>query len=205
VREINYLIDLNLPICRSWRSALTTEKGGNNPQVEVTGMGHLHFNILKYGKGTGDDNAHLSDQGAALFLTSLWTGYGQGLRDRNAVLDFPQCRPAVSVHPYQSTSFFNELQELRHQVTKDTSSVDTIMNLNVMEAYTVDVTSMNFTIRYQPKQDFLSSKRDNSYVQRTRVRNRKTEAFYKRKEDEETRNTGAHGNGPQQWQRRARC
>jgi hypothetical protein len=196
VREVNYLIDPNLPICRSWRVVMTANRGGYSPQMEVSGMSHLHMELGMYGKGEGEDNAHLSDLGSAMFLKSIYTGWGQGLRDRNAILDFPQCRPAIAVPPYLGTSYFHEVQDLRQQVADDTSDVETLMALNVLDSYTVDVNSINFTIRYQAKHEFLSSARNsNQLVQRTRDRVRKTEAYYKKKRQDDDRKSGAGGRG----------
>ena len=50
---------------------MTTDKRDNS-----AGMGHIYFDLRKYGKGDGEDNGHLSDQEVPTFLVSLGTGLG---------------------------------------------------------------------------------------------------------------------------------
>ena len=133
VPEFNFLLDPNLPICRSWRVSVSTQ-----PST---------FDLQKYGKSKGKDNgSHLSDQRSAAFLMSIYSGWGQGLRDRNSIHDFGQCRPAISVPAYTQTSYFNEVQDLKQRVY-DTTSVAALMALNVMEAYVIDVSSLSSSTR----------------------------------------------------------
>ena len=111
VKEVNYLLDPTLPSCRSWKTTLTTVRNGDSEPLEVTSMSHLYFDTNMYSDDEGKDNSHLSDPGSSAFLLSLWTGFGQGLRDRNAALDFSQCRPVVSTPPFMQTSYFIEGQD----------------------------------------------------------------------------------------------
>ena len=190
VREVNFLLDPNLPICRSWRVALTTERPSNSKRLEVSGLEHLHFDMQKYGRGKGLDNGNLSDQGSAAYLLSIYTGWGQGLRDRNSILDFPQCRPAISVAAYQNSSYFAEVQELRQAVSDDTTSAEAEMALNVMEAIVVDVSSVNFTIRHKATTNNFGFRGSNPMVMKSSARERKAEAYNKRKNNEEERRNG---------------
>jgi len=192
IREVNALIDPNLPICRSWRVALTSERPANSQRLEVTGLEHLHFDMAKYGRGNGQDNGHLSDQGSSAYLLSLYTGWGQGLRDRNSILDFPQCRPSISVAAYQNPSYFVEVQELKQAVLDDTTSPDAEVALNVMEAVAIDVASVNFTIRYKASNTSnFGFRASNPMVNRSSARARKAEAYNRRQNEEEDRRTGS--------------
>ena len=65
-KEVNYLLDPNLPSCRSWRTTLTTVRNGDSEPLEVTSMSHLFFNTNMYGDGEGKDNSHLSDPGSSV-------------------------------------------------------------------------------------------------------------------------------------------
>ena len=69
------------------------------------------------------------------------------------------------------------------------------MALNVMQAYVIDVSSLNFTIKHQARTESMSYHRTNSLVMRTNRRDRKNVAYFKRQDEEQARRNG-DGAGP---------
>jgi hypothetical protein len=207
VKEVNFLLDPNLPSCRSWRTTLTSTKNGNSTPMEVSSMTHLHLDLSYYGKGHGKDkNNHLSDRGSSLFLLSLWTGFGQGLRDRNAAQDYSQCRPVISTPPFLQTSYFSEVQDLRETVSSDTTSTESQMTLDALENWSIDVSSVNINLRYQQKPEFGSYMPNNqapaaTLSDRAHKRVMKNAIYDKVREIRNQKATGLQdaGRGPGKW------
>ena len=207
VKEVNYLLDPNLPSCRSWRTSLTSVRNGDSEPLEVTSMSHLYFNTNMYGDGEGKDNSHLADPGSSAFLLSIWTGFGQGLRDRNAALDFSQCRPVISTPPYLQTSYFMEVQDLRESVANDSTCVENIMALDSLSNYTIDVNSLNMNIRHQVNRGFINPPKFNSNangslsdkadrrVKKAAIYNKNREMLATRAGYGQSSNTNGHGTG----------
>ena len=170
-------------------------------------MLHLYFNTNMYGDGEGKDNSHLADPGSSAFLLSLWTGFGQGLRDRNAALDFSQCRPVISTPPYLQTSYFMEVQDLRESVANDSTCVKNIMTLDSLSNYTIDVNSLNMNIRHQVTRGFINPPKFNSTtngslsdkadrrVKKAAIYNKNREMLATRTGDGQFPNKNGHGTG----------
>lgn len=205
IKEVNFLLDPNIPSCRSWRTSLTADKFGDSMPVEVSSLTHLSFDISKYGKGDGKVVSHLSDQGSSVYLLSLWTGWGQGMRDRNASQDFNLCRPAISTPPYTQTSYFSEVQDLKELVASDTTSTENQMALDALQNYSIDVSSIKMNIRFQRKAEFTYNNahmRPTSFLsERADKRSKKNAIYNKIHEIRNQKNSGSNnaGNGPGKW------
>ena len=117
IKEVNFLLDPNIPSCRSWRTSLTADKFGDSMPVEVSSLTHLSFDISKYGKGDGKVVSHLSDQGSSVYLLSLWTGFQ---RKAEFTYNSSHMRPTSFLSERadkrsKKNAIYNKIHEIRNQ------------------------------------------------------------------------------------------
>ena len=147
VREINFLNSRENPPCRSWRSCLTDIEAPRCKKVNVSGFAGLYYDPMMYGTGNGEYWTHLSEQGSAAFLCSVWTAWGQGLRDEQALYDYQGVREAIFVPPYLSASYFTECYQLRRKAEADTTNLENLKMADSISKFSINVHSMSLAIK----------------------------------------------------------
>ena len=116
-------------------------------QVEVSGFTGLFYNPFMYGDGTGEHWNHLSDRGNVAFLCTLWTAWGQGLRDEQDLYDCHGVRELIYVPPYVSVSYFKECDQLRRKASRNTANLANLRMADSTCKHSVNVDSLDVAIK----------------------------------------------------------
>jgi hypothetical protein len=100
-----------------------------------------------YGTGNGEYWSHLSEQGSAAFLCTLWSAWGQGLRDEQALYDFHGVREVIHVPPYLSASYFTECYQQRREADADTTNLENLRMADSISKFSINVHSLSLAIK----------------------------------------------------------